>query len=113
MKQIGENIKRLRKKHRWTQGEVVKRLGISTPAFSNIERGKTDINISRLREIANLFNVSIFEILYKPAELVALGQEEELNKCKDRLTEKDYELIRLQTKLITLYETFKSIPGLP
>lgn len=38
------------------------------PAFSKIETGRTDINITRLEQIAGLFNASIFEILSKPSE---------------------------------------------
>ncbi|RZL30334.1 MAG: XRE family transcriptional regulator, partial [Pedobacter sp.] len=55
---IGSNIRQLRQKNGWSQGDVAQRLKISIPAFSKIETGITDINISRLEQIANLFDVS-------------------------------------------------------
>jgi transcriptional regulator with XRE-family HTH domain len=42
---IGKNIRTLRQKHGWSQGQVASRLHISIPAFSKIETGITDINI--------------------------------------------------------------------
>ncbi len=36
---IGKNIRQLRQKNGWSQGEVAKRLSISIPAFSKIETG--------------------------------------------------------------------------
>jgi transcriptional regulator with XRE-family HTH domain len=68
MEHVGRDIRTLRQKEQWSQGEVAKRLDISIPAFSKIETGITDINLSRLDQISRLFNVSIMEILCKPGE---------------------------------------------
>jgi transcriptional regulator with XRE-family HTH domain len=63
MHHIGKNIRRIRCKQGWNQAEAAKRLRLSTAAFSNIETGITDISISRLYQLADIFQVSVHEIL--------------------------------------------------
>jgi transcriptional regulator with XRE-family HTH domain len=50
-KSVGKNIRTLRHQRGWSQEDVANRLGISIPAFSKIETGVTDINLSRLEQI--------------------------------------------------------------
>jgi transcriptional regulator with XRE-family HTH domain len=62
-KKIGENIKKIRLASNKESKEVSKDLNLSIAAYSNIERGVTDISISRILQIANYFNVHFSEIL--------------------------------------------------
>jgi transcriptional regulator with XRE-family HTH domain len=101
---IGKNVRTFRQKQGWGQAEVANRLQISIPAFSKIETGITDINISRLNEIATLFNVHVLDILLEDNELSIEANFVELNKRKDELTEANQEIIRLQKRLIRLYD---------
>ena len=55
MQDLGKKIKMLRQQNGWSQGDVAKRLDISVPAFSKIETGVTDINLSRLEQIVTIF----------------------------------------------------------
>jgi len=105
---IGENIKILRQRNGWSQGEVAKRLKISTPAFSKIETGITDINISRLAQIAKLFDVSTAEIITKDRNLLTVNSNEELSTLKEKLSLRDEEIIKLQKKVIALYEEIRN-----
>lgn len=108
MNHIGQNIKRLRQKQQWSQGQAAKQLSISIPAFSKIETGITDINISRLEQIASLFDVSLWEILSRSGDNLGSLHSEELNKLKDKLAEKEQEVIKLQTKMIALYDELRA-----
>jgi transcriptional regulator with XRE-family HTH domain len=63
MKTLGKKIRLLRHQKGWSQEEVAKRLDISIPAFSKIETGITDINLSRLEQIAVLFEMSVVQLL--------------------------------------------------
>ena len=105
---IGENIKILRQRNGWSQGEVAKRLKISTPAFSKIETGITDINISRLAQIAKLFDVSISEIIANDRNLPTVNSDAETNTLKQKLSIQDEEIIKLQKKVIDLYEEIRN-----
>lgn len=108
MDDIGKNIRTLRQKQNWSQGDVARRLGISIPAFSKIETGITDINISRLNQISKLFGLSVVEILSKQGESPFVINEEELIKCKARLTERDQDVISLQKKVIDLLDELRA-----
>jgi len=53
---VGDNIKSIRENEKkLKQDEMGKALGISTKAYSNIENNITDITLSRLYEIAEIF----------------------------------------------------------
>lgn len=70
MKQIGKKITDLRKTHNMTQMELADKLGISFQAVSNWERGNTMPDISKLPELAEIFHISVDELLNGKAPLV-------------------------------------------
>ena len=63
MKTLGKKIRLLRHQKGWSQEDVSKRLDISIPAFSKIETGITDVNLSRLEQIATLFEMTVVQLL--------------------------------------------------
>jgi transcriptional regulator with XRE-family HTH domain len=62
-KRIGENIRRIRLQHQVEVKQLCSDLEISPSAYSNIERGVTDINISRVMQLADYFSVHYAQIL--------------------------------------------------
>ncbi len=60
---IGKEIKRLRVVNEMTQEQVAEGLHLDRNAYGEIERGKTDIHLSRLVQIANFFEVEIEELV--------------------------------------------------
>jgi len=54
---LGNKIRALRQMHYKKQAALEEKLGISIPAYSKIETGRTDINYSRLLQIADLFQI--------------------------------------------------------
>ena len=70
MKLIGKEITDLRKAHNMTQMELADKLGISFQAVSNWERGNTMPDISKLPELAEIFHISVDELLKGNASLV-------------------------------------------
>lgn len=83
MKQIGKKITDLRKSHNMTQMELADKLAISFQAVSNWERGNTMPDISKLPELAEIFHVSVDELLSGKAPLV----EAVLNDCMEEYME--------------------------
>ena len=63
MTKIGKKISQLRKQNGLTQMELADKLAISYQAVSNWERGATMPDISKLPELAEIFGVTIEEIL--------------------------------------------------
>lgn len=56
-------IKNLRELRNYTQEHMAHSLGLTQRAYSSIENGKTQLTIERLREITQILNVSIGDIL--------------------------------------------------
>jgi len=107
MKTLGKKIRLLRHQRGWSQEDVAKRLDISIPAFSKIETGITDINLSRLEQISILFEMSVVQLLtFNDAE-----QEQkynsELDTISKKLSDREAEVIDLQKKVIELYEELR------
>ena len=107
MKTLGKKIRLLRHQKGWSQEEVAKRLDISIPAFSKIETGITDINLSRLEQISALFEMSVVQLLtYNEVE-----QDQkiasELENVNKKLMDRETEVIDLQKKVIELFEELR------
>ena len=60
---ICEKVKFMRQLKGWTQEQMAEKLGISVNGYSNIERGETDLQISRIEEIAKTLQVDLLELL--------------------------------------------------
>lgn len=102
---IGANIKQLRLAQAKGQTEVANALKISVAALSKIENGQTDINISRLAQIAKYFEVSVSSIISNEVTTsVSQNAVEEITELKQQLLDKDAEVMKLQKKVIDLYD---------
>jgi transcriptional regulator with XRE-family HTH domain len=60
--QVYEKIRLLRRLKGWSQEEIAHRLEMSVSGYGGIERGETDIPLSRLQLIAKVFEVSLPEL---------------------------------------------------
>ena len=63
MTSVGENIKNIRKKNNITQEELAEKLNVTRQAVSNWENGKTEPDIETLTKIAQIFDISIDELV--------------------------------------------------
>lgn len=104
MKTLGKRIRLLRHQNGWSQEDVAKKLEISIPAFSKIETGITDVNLSRIEQIAKLFDLSIVDLLTFDDSEEQKKYDEHLKVLNERLKESEAEVVRLQKKVIELYE---------
>jgi len=106
-KSIGQNIRTLRHQHGWSQEDVANRLGISIPAFSKIETGVTDINLSRLEQIADIYEIDVVQILALDIEEIDQTPSN-LSIMQKNLTDRELEIVNLQRKVILLYEELRN-----
>lgn len=107
MKTLGKKIRLLRHQKSWSQEEVAKRLDISIPAFSKIETGITDINLSRLEQIAALFEMSVVALLTYNETEQDQKIASELENVNKKLMDRETEVIDLQKKVIELFEELR------
>jgi transcriptional regulator with XRE-family HTH domain len=106
-KSVGKNIRTLRHQRGWSQEDIANRLGISIPAFSKIETGVTDINLSRLEQIANIFEITVAQILSVEEGEVDLTPSN-LSIAQKKLVDRESEIASLQRKVILLYEELRN-----
>lgn len=94
---IYKKIKAMRVLKEWSQEETAHKLGIAVSSYAKIERGETDINISRLAQIAEILEVDL-------SQLLGLSGHNVLNiltSCKDNCTN----ISKIQGNNILLTET--------
>lgn len=100
---VGQSIKLIRQRNGWTLEDVATRLGISIPAMSKIETGVTDVNLSRLEQIADIYRVSLLQLLNVYNEELA-PIEFNSDILKKKISEQAAEIATLQRKVIELYD---------
>lgn len=60
--QVYEKISSIRKIKGWSQEKVAEQLGMSANGYAKIERGETDVQLSRLQKIAEIFGIEIKDL---------------------------------------------------
>lgn len=103
MLDIGKRIKTLRQQKGWSQSDIAELLKISVPAFSKIESDITDLNISRLIQIAEVFQIPVVELIETKTE-PDQSLIDELRTAKEVIAAQAAKVSHLQEYIITLYE---------
>jgi transcriptional regulator with XRE-family HTH domain len=107
---VGQNIRNLRLKYGWSLRDAARRLDISTSALSKIETGVTDVNLSRLEQIAHIFGINLIQLWELDFEDAA-ARETNLTVAKKKVTELETEIATFQRKVILLYEKLRQQPS--
>lgn len=98
MKQVLDNIKRLRKAQKIALAEVAEGLQMTTPNYHRIEKGESPLSIDRLYELAKILKVSVVELLGESALQVHDVETEKITEThKQKLN-----ALAMQTKLNNL-----------
>lgn len=103
MKTLGQKFKILRQKRGVNQKTMAELLDVSIPAYSKLETGITDPNFSRITQIAEVHKLNIRQLL-NVGEDEKSEQVEEIEGLRAKVTELEAAVIRLQSKLIDLYD---------
>ncbi|KHD04885.1 hypothetical protein PN36_01295 [Candidatus Thiomargarita nelsonii] len=59
---VHEKIRFMRQSKGWSQEDMADKLNLSVNGYANIERGETDVQISRLEKIAETFGMELLEL---------------------------------------------------
>jgi len=76
------DIKKLRKKHKFSQEYLAKCLNISRPTYMQIEKGERELTISEAKKIASIFSMSLEDLLSGKKHGMKVDFEKEKNKNK-------------------------------
>ena len=63
LQQIGMRLRRLRVNHYKTNKAIAAHLNITPQAYGNIERGESDMCITRLIFLASYYEISVLELI--------------------------------------------------
>jgi len=107
MNTLGKKIRLLRHQRSWSQEYVSKQLDISIPAFSKIETGITDVNLSRLEQISSLFGLTVVQLLTFTDSEEQEKYNNEVEVLTKKLQDRETDVIELQKKVIDLYEELR------
>ena len=94
---IYKKIKAMRILKEWSQEDAAHKLGIAVSSYAKIERGETDVHLSRLIQIAEVMEVDLSQLL----ELSDHNILNILTNCKNNCTNSS----RVQGNNIFLTET--------
>ncbi|MDO4223785.1 MAG: helix-turn-helix transcriptional regulator [Acinetobacter sp.] len=67
-----DNIRQLREQQQWSQEEMAEKLGMSKNGYAKIERGESDVSLTRLEQIANILNIDIADIVKSESKNLSL-----------------------------------------
>jgi transcriptional regulator with XRE-family HTH domain len=62
-KDLGERCRELRKKRKLSQLDIVKNYDFSLSHYQEIERGKLDPRFTTLKKLAEVYNVTVSELM--------------------------------------------------
>jgi XRE family transcriptional regulator, regulator of sulfur utilization len=82
---IGEKIRYARLQKGYSQENMADFLGISTSAYGDIERNKTELTLSRAKKLAKILSISLLELLEEEIqhpEVIHQPNDNELEKLR-------------------------------
>jgi transcriptional regulator with XRE-family HTH domain len=106
---IAERIRMLRLQKGLSQQNIADELNLTVAAYSNIERGITAINLERLYQLSEIFNLSISEILNDSPILKEESLYEKSNSTSIQVSILSQQLNNLQQQVNALQQEVQSI----
>lgn len=61
--EVHDKIRVMREINQWSQEEMVEKLSMSPNGYAKIERGQSSINLDKLQQISNVFNIDMGELI--------------------------------------------------
>ena len=93
MQKLGKRIAKLRKENHYKQTDIAKKLNVSQQVISNIERDVTTPDIEQLNQLADVFNISLDELVGRHfSEDDASDVERQIIKCVKQMDDDGKEL---------------------
>ncbi|SDH12135.1 Helix-turn-helix [Dyadobacter soli] len=102
---LSEKIRQIRLQKGLSQENMADMLGLSTTAYGDIERGRTELSVSRLENVAKLLDVPLPELLGID---ISMSETEWLRQENTRILAENR---RLQNELDQLKNKFRQLFG--
>ena len=113
---IGERIRKARMLSGLSQQNIADELELTVASYSNIERGVTDITVTRLYQLAKLLNVSIYFLLDEKENSNQLNDRENEyqklfsteQKLENRVNQHDIEIEWIKSQIASIKSQIQS-----
>ena len=114
---IGERIRKARMLSGLSQQNIADELELTVASYSNIERGVTDITVTRLYQLAKLLNVSIYFLLDDEVKNTLLNERENEyqkllsteQKFEKRINQHDIEIEWIKSQIASIQSQLQSL----
>ena len=60
---VNDKIRTIRETRNWSQEDMAEKMNMSKNGYAKIERGETNLNLHKLEQIANIFNINVLELI--------------------------------------------------
>lgn len=114
--EIGEKIRYARLTKGYSQENMADFLGISTSAYGDIERNKTELTLSRAKKLSTILKISILELIGEEIhtpEVLNNTDKNEVEKLKSELntlrSEANYWREKFEQQILN--ETYRLLQG--
>ncbi|OBX10970.1 transcriptional regulator [Gallibacterium salpingitidis] len=61
--EIYDKVRVMREVRQWSQEEMAERMGMSVTGYAKIERGQSKLHYDKLEKIAQIFNISVLDLV--------------------------------------------------
>lgn len=61
--EIHDKIRVMREINQWSQEDMAEKLAMSPTGYAKIEHGKTNLTLDKLKQIAQIFNIDVVELI--------------------------------------------------
>ncbi len=100
LKNVAQNIRFLRESKKITREDLADQLGITVSGLGRIERGETDIPLSRLNQIAKALKTNVSSLIINSKNEKELQESHPDSKLLELITEVKEEAIHYKEKYI-------------
>ncbi|MBO0936890.1 helix-turn-helix transcriptional regulator [Fibrella sp. HMF5335] len=97
----GERIRIARLQRGLSQENMADLLGLSTTAYGDIERGKTELTVSRLTQIAGLLDTTVIRLLSDETAPVepTIRQPDEVERLRETIDTQQLQIDKLRLEV--------------
>lgn len=103
---IHSTIKEIRQRKKLSQADMAEKMNLSLVSYSSIERGITELSVSRLYELAQIFEVSVTELLGEP---IHINDNEKVIALEKRVLELEKWLDDKENRIISVNKNIKAL----
>lgn len=61
--EVHDKIRVMREINQWSQEDMAEKLEMSPTGYAKIEHGKTNLTLDKLKQIAQIFNIDVVELI--------------------------------------------------